>query len=82
MMKKIFLLIFPLISLLACSTQEDILVEAENFDHKGGWVVDQQFTFEMGSSYLLAHGMGQAVEDATTKVKFKKGGEYHVYVRT
>ena len=81
-MKKIFLLIFPLISLLACSTQEDILVEAENFDHKGGWVVDQQFTFEMGSSYLLAHGMGQAVEDATTKVKFKKGGEYHVYVRT
>lgn len=82
MMKKIFLLIFPLISLLACSTQEDILVEAENFDHKGGWVVDQQFTFEMGSSYLLAHGMGQAVEDATTKVKFKKGGEYHLYVRT
>ena len=81
-MKKIFLLIFPLISLLACSTQEDILVEAENFDHKGGWVVDQQFTFEMGSSYLLAHGMGQAVEDATTKVKFKKGGEYHLYVRT
>ena len=81
-MKKIFLLIIPLISLLACSTQEDILVEAENFDHKGGWVVDQQFTFEMGSSYLLAHGMGQAVEDATTKVKFKKGGEYHLYVRT
>ena len=82
MMKKLFLLIFPFISLLACSAQEEILVEAENFDHKGGWVVDQQFTFEMGSSYLLAHGMGQAVEDATTKVKFKKGGEYHVYVRT
>ena len=58
------------------------MIEAESFDHKGGWVVDQQFTFEMGSSYLLAHGMGKAVEDAKTKVKFKKAGEYHIYART
>lgn len=81
-MKKLFLLLLPILSLISCSAQEDILIEAEKFDHKGGWVVDQQFTFEMGSPYLLAHGMGQAVEDATTKIKFKKAGEYHIYART
>ena len=81
-MKKLFLLLLPLLSLISCSTQKDILIEAEMFDHKGGWVVDQQFTFEMGSSYLLAHGMGLTVEDATTEVKFKKAGEYHIYART
>ena len=71
-----------MLSLISCSAQEEMLIEAESFDHKGGWVVDQQFTFEMGSPYLLAHGMGQAVEDATTKIKFKKAGEYHIYART
>lgn len=81
-MKKLFLLLLPILSLVSCSAQEEILIEAESFDHKGGWVVDQQFTFEMGSSYLLAHGMGKAVEDAKTKVKFKKAGEYHIYART
>ena len=81
-MKKLFLLLLPILSLVSCSAQEEILIEAESFDHKGGWVVDQQFTFEMGSSYLLAHGMGKAVEDAATKVKFKKAGEYHIYART
>ena len=81
-MKKLLLTFLPFLSLISCSTQEEILVEAEMFDHKGGWVVDQQFTFEMGSSYLLAHGVGQAVEDATTKVKFNKAGEYHIYART
>lgn len=81
-MKKLFLLLLPILSLVSCSAQEEILIEAESFDHKGGWVVDQQFTFEMGSSYLLAHGMGKAVEDAATKVKFKKAGEYYIYART
>ena len=81
-MKKLFLLLFPILSFIACSTQEGILVEAEHFDNKGGWSVDQQFTFEMGSSYLLAHGMGKAVEDASTRVRFAKGGEYHIYART
>ena len=81
-MKKLFLLLLPILSLVSCSAQEEMLIEAESFDHKGGWVVDQQFTFEMGSSYLLAHGMGKAVEDAATKVKFKKAGEYYIYART
>ena len=60
----------------------DLWVEAEGFDNKGGWVVDQQFMDQMGSSYLMAHGMGQPVEDAETEINFDKTGVYHVYVRT
>ena len=30
----------------------------------------------------MAHGMGCAVEDASTTVKFSEGGDYHVYVST
>ena len=58
-----------------------IWVEAESFSNKGGWSVDQQFVFEMGSPYLIAHGMGKRVADASTEVDFSKAGHYHVYVR-
>lgn len=60
----------------------DLFVEAESFSHKGGWVVDQQFMDLMGSSYLLAHGLGEPVEDAHTEVTFPASGTYYVYVRT
>ncbi|MFV0467765.1 MAG: FAD-dependent oxidoreductase [Dysgonomonas sp.] len=60
----------------------EVLVEAESFVNKGGWVVDQQFMDQMGSPYLNAHGMGVAVNDASTKVFFPETGTYHVYVRT
>ena len=43
------------------------MVEAEAFTYKGGWVVDQQFMDQMGSPYLLAHGMGSPVADAYTR---------------
>ena len=59
-----------------------VFVEAEAFDDLGGWVVDQQFMDEMGSPYLLAHGLGRPVSDATTTVTFPAGGTYHVFVRT
>lgn len=71
------LLLLPSISIAA-----DLLVEAERFDNKGGWVVDQQFMDLMGSPYLMAHGMGKPVADATTKINFPQTGTYHVYVRT
>ena len=61
---------------------QDLFVEAESFTHKGGWVVDQQFMDQMGSPYLLAHGIGNPVEDATTEVTFPEKGQYYVYVRT
>lgn len=60
----------------------DLFVEAESFSQKGGWVVDQQFMDLMGSSYLMAHGMGEPVEDATMEVTFPEPGTYYVYVRT
>ena len=60
----------------------ELFVEAESFEHKGGWVVDQQFMDLMGSPYLMAHGMGVPVEDALTKVIFPEAGIYYVYVRT
>ena len=61
---------------------QDILVEAESFDNPGGWVIDPQFEQQMGSPYLLAHGMGEPVENAKTSVKFEAVGNYHIWVRT
>lgn len=60
----------------------DLLVETESFADKGGWVLDQQFMDNMGSPYLLAHGLGSPVADANTLVKFESAGTYHVYART
>ena len=60
----------------------DLFIEAESFSNKGGWKVDQQFMDLMGSPYLLAHGMGVPVDDASTEVTFPEKGEYYVYVRT
>jgi hypothetical protein len=59
-----------------------IFIEAENFQNTGGWVVDQQFIDQMGSPFLLAHGLGKPVADATTQISFPTTGNYHVWVRT
>ena len=59
-----------------------IFVEAESFDYPGGWVVDQQFMDQMGSPFLLAHGMGVPVADARTTVQALAAGVYRVWVRT
>ncbi|MEO9473993.1 MAG: FAD-dependent oxidoreductase [Cyclobacteriaceae bacterium] len=76
---------FLLVGLLfihASSKAQDVLIEAESFIDKGGWVVDPQFVEQMGSPYLMAHGMGVPVANATTKVNFKEKGSYHVWART
>ncbi len=67
---------------LALAAQSPVLVEAEAFDDLGGWVLDQQFMDLMGSPYLLAHGIGVPVADATTTVAFPAPGTYRVWVRT
>ncbi|NJO67898.1 MAG: FAD-dependent oxidoreductase [Bacteroidetes bacterium] len=80
-MKKNFLAIcLALISFLSVKSQ--VLVEAESFANKGGWVTDQQFMDLMGSPFLMAHGLGKPVTDASTTVNFPYKGTYHVYVRT
>lgn len=60
----------------------NVLVEAESFEKRGGWQVDQQFMDLMGSPYLIAHGMGTPVQDAETSFNAPSTGKYHVYVRT
>ena len=59
-----------------------VLVEAEGFANRGGWVIDPQFMDQMGSPYLLAHGLGRPVTDARTDVDFPAIGDYRVWVRT
>ncbi len=59
-----------------------VLVEAEGFDQRGGWAVDQQFMDQMGSPFLLAHGLGTPVADAKATVTFAEGGTYRLWVRT
>jgi hypothetical protein len=83
-MKKIRL-ILTLLLVVICSCRgekHEVLIEAENFSQKGGWVVDPQFVFQMGSPYLLAHGLGKPVEDAVTEVRIPAAGRYHFWVRT
>lgn len=60
----------------------DLLVEAESFTDHGGWKLDTQFINEMGSPYLLAHGLGKPVDAAKTEVTFPETGRYRVFVRT
>ncbi len=45
-------------------------------------MVDQQFMDQMGSPYLIAHGLGTPVENASTEVIFPEKGRYYAYVRT
>ena len=58
-----------------------ILCETEQFQEYGGWVLDSQFETEMGSPYLLAHGLGKPVADAVTLLNITESGEYYVWAR-
>ena len=80
-MRKTLILILAFLFPAGLSAHE-YLLEAEAFADKGGWVVDQQFMDIMGSSYLLAHGMGTPVTDAVTSIVLPDKGAYHIYVRT
>jgi hypothetical protein len=75
---SLFLLVFQ----FASGKPVKILIEAESFKSRGGWVIDQQSMDVMGSPYILAHGFGTPVEDAQTTVKIPKKGKYQVWVRT
>jgi hypothetical protein len=77
-----YLILFLCFLNLNLTISQDVLLEAESFDDKGGWVVDPQFIEQMGSSYVLAHGMGIPVENAKTQVNFTENGNYKVWLRT
>ena len=74
------LLLFPL-SVVNVSAAP-IFLEAESFDSHGGWSLDTSFTQTVGSPYLLAHGLGKPVQDATRKLSIPEAGVYRVWVRT
>lgn len=79
------LLLAPLTALSADPPRpsaDTILMEAEAFTERGGWVVDPQFMDMMGSPYLLAHGLGRPVSDARTEMTVAEAGTYRVWVRT
>jgi hypothetical protein len=78
-MRKI---LFPLCLLCAAAGAETIFLEAEQFADRGGWVVDSLFIDQMGSSFLLAHGMGRPVKDASTTFTCPAARTYRVWART
>lgn len=79
MMIMAAVLLFGTTNLAAGST---ILIEAESFDDYGGWSLDTQFMDQMGSPYIIAHGIGKPVVDASTTVKCSESGKYRLWVRT
>lgn len=84
MKKQLFLTIIIGILLLTNTRvhAQTVLIEAESFRNQGGWSLDQQSMHEMGSPYLLAHGLGSPVADATTQISLPATGKYRLWVRT
>ncbi len=67
-------MLWNVVGLVSGAEVDGVLVEAESFEHPGGWELDTQFITEMGSPYLLAHGLGRPVDDATTTVTLPEAG--------
>ena len=78
-MKK---MLFSLLLISGTLSAATLMIEAEAFDDKGGWAVDQQFMAQMGSPFLLAHGLGAPVKDAVHSVNIPNDGDYRVLART
>ncbi len=78
-MKRICL---PLLLISSLQASHSLFVEAEAFQDRGGWATDSQFILTMGSAYLMAHGLGTPVANASTEVTFPSTGTYHLHVRT
>ncbi len=64
------------------NTDDSVFVAASAFENKGGWFADPQFMEQMGSSYLIAHGLGTPVADAVTRFSAPREGTYRLFVRT
>lgn len=75
-------LLFPLLCCTSPIRCQTLLVEAEGLADPGGWVVDAQFIDQMGSPFLLAHGLGTPVADARGEVRIPRAGRYRVWART
>ncbi|MBQ2631071.1 MAG: hypothetical protein IJG13_15460 [Kiritimatiellae bacterium] len=52
---------------VAAAASGVVVAPAHRFD-AGGWKLDAQFLDVIGAPYLLAHGLGNRVMDATVEV--------------
>ena len=66
----------------ATAEAASLYVECESFDNLGGWTVDPHSMKKLESSYIMAHGVGKPVADATTKVDVPSAGRYAVWAKT
>ena len=62
----------------ASSHAQAVFVEAEQFASLGGWDLDQQSMEQMGSTNLLAQGLGVPVRDAVTKITVPQNGRLYL----
>ncbi len=60
----------------------ELFLEAESFEEKGGWVVDTLSFEKLHSAYLMAHGMGKSVADASTGFVLRSSGKFSVWALT
>lgn len=74
-------LLFAFLATVGSVSAQPLWIEAESFSSPGGWVLDTQFIDIMGSPYLMAHGMGKPVKDATTSIDLA-AGTYTLWART
>lgn len=61
---------------------EKIWIDAVEFNDYGGFILETQFVREMGQAYLMANGVGESVNPATTAFVTSEDGYYRIYVRT
>ncbi|WP_395734947.1 FAD-dependent oxidoreductase [Prosthecobacter sp.] len=80
-MKSALLATLLTLGTAAAAHAQPLWLEAESFSSPGGWVLDTQFIDVMGSPYLMAHGMGKPVKDATTTIDLP-AGTYTLWART
>lgn len=65
------------------NTNNSVMALATRFNDKGDWTLEQQFVLQMGSSYLMAHGLGMPLaKDAKTEINIPEDGDYRLWVRT
>ena len=61
---------------------EKIWIDAVDFDHYGGFLLETQFVREMGQPYLMANGVGAPVLPASVTFHVKENGTYRLFIRT
>lgn len=79
-MKKVIMMLC--VGAMMMVSAEQIMLECEQFAELGGWARDSQFMDQMGSPFLLAHGMGEKVADAKSNFACNEGGKFVVWART